>query len=176
MWHLKRWHLALGVCGLAAGLIWYLCQIYGFFHPKDQGSKELPMGWTFAARWDANGFLVELTPIPFYWFQKQGIPDWFYEDQRAKRWAQPILPVDPPASVVPERVPLPKPKPDMWEKNYLAWVARRSSTVGDGEGPKFTKEWRSCEVSKPHPICKEPLSFRKKEENYPIELKALRDK
>jgi hypothetical protein len=80
------------------------------------------------------------------------------------------------AEAKPEPVPLPRPHPDMWRHNYLAWVARRSSAVGDSEGPRFTKEWRSCDLPKPHPICRAPLWFRMNPDNYPVEIDALKSK
>jgi hypothetical protein len=81
---------------------------------------------------------------------------------------------------LPKKPPLPRARPNvepnMWKNHYLARIGRRSSEVGDGEGPKFTNEWRRCDVRKPHPICKMPLSYKTNPDNYPVELRGLEKK
>jgi hypothetical protein len=70
-------------------------------------------------------------------------------------------------------VPLPRPRPDMWEQNYLVWVAQPSSETGDGEGPTFKREWRSCLVPNAHFICKKDKAFRMDKANWPYDVRAL---
>jgi hypothetical protein len=143
----REWRLRLAMISVALTIVVSICTIYAFFH---EPAKETPTanGWKFTYQKTVDGLSVSIEPIPG---TVRILPSQSFDKADLQPQQSLISPV-----------PLPRPKPNMWERNYAVWVP--DGDIGDDESDtmKLKKEWRSCDLPDRHPICSKHESVRRK--------------
>lgn len=143
-----EWHILLKVVGAVLAVVVSLCSLYFLFH---EPSKATPSGWRVSFQKTIDGATFTIEPIPG---ATRILPQTF----------QPAEPLH--TEVLTPPVPLPRPKPKMWERNYAVWVpdgdiGDRRDQPKDPDRMQLKKEWRSCDLPDRHPICERPSWVRR---------------
>jgi hypothetical protein len=129
--HTRVLTLAAGALSILASL----CTIYSFFGP--------PSGVP-AQKLDKITY-TPLNTVPIL---------------AADKFDQNIKPGHVLADAAAPKVPLPKSRPNPWEKNYSVWVLD-SEQGDDPDVVKLRRGWRSCALPSAPPICSKTPSFRR---------------